>query len=804
MPADIVVRIGAAQDRSVDVVFADIEKRAKRAGTATRRESQITANAERTIGSQRIKDTQLTANQQLALEKWRAGQELKVERDKYREQSRINRQILAERVKMDRAMARESAKLSRQRTRDRLRAISEEERAEAQHQQRLLRMKIQAQLAANRNQRAADRAALRDKQKSDREWAHTVDRFATRTSHRATRFFFPRPEGALGYARRLGTDLLRGVGLDTSFGGGVSRAVQLESAAQTLSQNAFQPGAEGPAGKQVAAQDLIKGARKAASMYGLKGGSQEVIEGQSKFVSVTGDLQTARDLTQDMAKLSSATGANFTDVMEASAAISNKLGEVPDKGKKIYELMRGFAWQGKLGAVEISDMAKTMPRLLSGVTRFEGDIGTNMMKMGAFAQMARGGPASSAAEAATGVARMADLFVTKTRVKALKQTTGMTNADIFTKEGLVRDPLEIIKKGLERTKGDTMKMKTAFNSIMGNRPIERITDLYRKAGGGKAGLAAADAEMKRLMSGTDVGMSEEVVKKLAEQQAETKEAKAAKFQENLDKITSSVADRLLPVMEKLAPAALGAADKLGRIASWSAENPWKAASATAALTGLRAALESGVRGALERTIKDIGANKSVSAAFSTTGGKIANSLNMLALATATFTITSAMIKAADVSLQEEKKERAEAYNETYQKLVKGYTDAATPEEREKSVQEARKKIGEIHQSRGDFLNAVSEDEDQKKTMAAVSEFVKNYRVEKPWKPFTGDLAPATAPEKQEVSNEEAAHHMESALKRTEVRISGWDSFISLLSRLTPGAGSGGMMSAPYTANQVKW
>jgi hypothetical protein len=530
----------------------------------------------------------------------RGGQnaELVAARAIHAEQSRLNRDILKQQVAAAKQADAEGRRLARERARIELQAIRTRQREERQAQREREREERRIAAAAQMLDRQRSKALYRQYTGRDRE----IDRFATRSSQRATRFIFPRPAGVIGYAQRTASDLMRGVGVDISFAGGVSRAKELEDVSEQLSRNAWQPGQAGPAGMRVAGTTLAEEARAVAGRYGTKGGSLAVAEGRARFVSSTGDLESARAVTEDLAKLSAATGASFEDAMEAAAAISNKLGDVPDKSKKIYELMRGFAWQGKLGAVEISDMARNMPRLLSGVTRFEGDLAENMTKLGALAQMARGGPASSAREAATGVARMADLFVTPQRVKAM-ESIGLAKSDIFSKTGFVRNPFEIIKKALVLTKGEALPMRTAFASVMGSRPIDKLTDIYRKVGGGKKGLADVDAEIKRLTSGAGVGMSENIVNQMVAENSQTKAARAQRFQENLDRVTASMADRLVPALEQLAPMALRIATAFGNFVSWASENPGKAISLAISLAVGRALTESFMRGLFERVIK---------------------------------------------------------------------------------------------------------------------------------------------------------------------------------------------------------
>lgn len=572
--AGIRATLGLALDRSVPESFAKLRAMSRQTSEAIARDAMVRRGG----GTS-------------------ANPELIAARAAHAEQSRLNRDIFRQQMAAQRQVDAENKRLARQRTREELSAIRErqrEERAAIRERERDERRSAAAAMSLNRQRSAA---MWRDYTARERE----IDRLATRSSHRATRFMFPRPEGALGFARRTGNEILRGMGVDISFGGGIARSNELQEASELLSQNAWQPGQAGAAGRRVSEAKLTEEARSTAERWGIKGGALGISEGRAKFVSVTGDLETARGLTEDLAKLSAATGVGFADAMEAASAISVKLGDVPDKAQKIYGLMRGFAWQGKLAAVEISHLAASMPRLISGVARFEGDIGTNMQKLGVLAQMARGGPAGTAKEAATGVARLSDLLVTPTRVKAMKKV-GLKHEDIFNSEGLIRDPFEIIKKALTITGGDPLKMRVAFASVMGSRPVERFADIYRGAGGGQKGLAAIDEETKRIMSGGDVGMSDKMVQKLAEEYGQTRAVKARKFQESFDRITAGAADRLAPALEKLEEPTLRVASALANFVAWVPDNLGKTIALMAGYSISRALSESLFRALMEKAI----------------------------------------------------------------------------------------------------------------------------------------------------------------------------------------------------------
>jgi hypothetical protein len=78
--------------------------------------------------------------------------------------------------------------------------------------------------------------------------------------------------------------------------------------------------------------------------------------------------------------------------------------------------------------------------------------------------------------------------------------------------------------------------------------------------------------------------------------------KVQRFQNRLDDVASEAQARLLPALERLAPVALTAAEGLGKLVTFTAENPGKAIVAAITASIARAGLESAFRASIERAI----------------------------------------------------------------------------------------------------------------------------------------------------------------------------------------------------------
>jgi len=87
------------------------------------------------------------------------------------------------------------------------------------------------------------------------------------------------------------------------------------------------------------------------------------------------------------------------------------------------------------------------------------------------------------------------------------------------------------------TKGDLVKMNKIFMDVIGARAVGGLQKRFVDAGGGKAGLDAVDKEVRRLV---EAQVQEAEIKESAARAAETTAAKAARFQNELDRVTQKV------------------------------------------------------------------------------------------------------------------------------------------------------------------------------------------------------------------------------------------------------------------------
>lgn len=556
----IKISIGAVTDRSVDVVFGNIEKRANKL-----RENLLKAlgGSSPTRGTNQLaKDTEkgFVAAEKTAI---KSAQKIQSEQEK-------------------------AAKA----------AVKAHDRAQKEIQRAFAATTAAAEREAAKQTRDAEREAKKQSRILEREASRQVgirEKFAERTSHRATRFFFPPPSGIIGAAGRIAGDVMRGAGVDLSISGGVSRAVSLQT------------GGIGLANQERIATGATQGSGFYAGLARKTGADRSVDPEQVMnmirgFTGKTGDFGAAAKMADPLTSIGTASGASLDEMGDAAGFVYNQLNKLPDAANRTIAVMRGIVGQTAVGAVEMKDYATQMGRIAANANKFEGSVDTNIMKMSALAQLSiESGGATSAADAARAVGSFANTFGKNARIKAFKGA----GVDLFTDKSqtTLRDPFEIVRDSFRKTKGNIPQLADMFADTLGRKPITSLGMAYKNAGGGEAGIAAITAALNKYMSAQ---LTPETERKNNEDYANSDAAKAQRFQNNLDKVVASAADKVFPALEKLAPQALAVADAFGKVVGYVADNPIKSVILALVAAIGRAGLESVLRAAIEKQIMGVG------------------------------------------------------------------------------------------------------------------------------------------------------------------------------------------------------
>jgi hypothetical protein len=367
----------------------------------------------------------------------------------------------------------------------------------------------------------------------------------------------------------LAESALEGLGVETSLAPHMAHAVALQQKVSDIAAAGFIPGAGGQAGIQQDPAQIMREIRDAAN--GAAIATNEVGDGLREFVAKTGDLQLGREMLRDTSHLARATGSDFVQMSEASAEVANHLGDIPNKAQAVAAVMRVIAGQGKLGAVEIKDLARQMAKIAATAPSFEGSTTKVIGELGLIAQETklRGG-AASASQAATSVMRLSQDLVKGTTIQ--HWTGAGLSAFTDASKTKLRSPQELIMEALNWSKGNLQKLGTLFPNALSMRAVQGFATVYREAGGDNAAkLRAVADEFDRLRKAQ---LDETEVTRAFGAAMTTTQSRVQIANNRLDAMAASIQEALLPAVAALAPAfeALGpkiasllgfVADKLG-------------------------------------------------------------------------------------------------------------------------------------------------------------------------------------------------------------------------------------------------
>lgn len=362
----------------------------------------------------------------------------------------------------------------------------------------------------------------------------------------------------------VGMDVAKGAGFDFDVGGAVGRHTRLESSLTDMSNAAWIP-SEGKG--YIDPKTIMSKIRSSSNDAGYS--YQESADALSKFVSKTGDLRMGMDIFDKMSRLSRATGTNLQDMVGAVADVSNGLGDIPNKAEVMAGVMATIAGQGKIGAVEIKDLADKMGRIaaiaphfsIKGANGEDLGAGESMKVLGGFAQTirAKGGKAT-ASETMTSVAAFFNQFSKTARLKGFERF----GVNAIQEDGKIRDPREILKEALAATsKGGLKNQRQSLNAMFADERAKPIVtalqsvygEAYTKTAGTEkekiaAGKAAVQAEFDRMQA---ITMASEEIETAFAKAANTTEAKAAAFNNAMTDAASQFKDAVLPVATNALP-----------------------------------------------------------------------------------------------------------------------------------------------------------------------------------------------------------------------------------------------------------
>lgn len=600
-------------------VGKDQEREAVRTARAMSREQIKEANrAAAEIGRAKREETRMRAREEAQIvsdTRRQLREQTKYRQDEGRKAAREDERS---RRDAERSRRREEAQIisdTRRQLREQSRHKQEEARKAAREETRIARELEQVY-------RSQERAKVRDMRKADRD----RDRGES-AKVRGVKEFASSTMGTMrnigGAGMNVGREMLAGAGISFDLSSAVNKAIKLESLAVQISNAGSTVDEKTGEVKRKDPKELEQMAREVAQKYAFD--PQSVLEGAAAYQAKTGDLNTAVAGIQELAQLAKATSTDLGDMVSAAGDVGTALGDVgvkfatPEaKAAAIQKIMRTIAAQGAKGAVEIRDLSVQMAKLAAASQAFEGDAGANLTFMGTLAQLSRQkGGSPSATGAATSVASFVGMLKTPARMAEYEKHTGEKLYDV--ESGYLKNPKEIIKKAMISTMANPEELKKIFANMQGERAAAGSVTTFRQ-GMAEARSKGITGDKNIAEYGANKVMAEweKFAESMSQKQIDsnvglamdTKESKAQLFQNQLEKVVASMADKVLPQMEKLGPVVLKLVEDLSKMVSWAATNPGEAITlaivASIGKAAVGAAVTKGIEGLLNGIIGGAG------------------------------------------------------------------------------------------------------------------------------------------------------------------------------------------------------
>lgn len=385
---------------------------------------------------------------------------------------------------------------------------------------------------------------------------------ALAASNRRTRALTGSARGLRGGTGMLGLGTTVGLFGAMAVGAAGRQAVQLEEAVASLAIKGRRPGQSANIGG-------LMNRIQATAMANPGVKSLDLTKGMMAFVSKTGDLPGAKKYMNTFATVGSATGTDMEDLGRVMAEMQIKMGIKDPK-----EMMTGLSMMavaGKRNRIELSDLAKYLPKMASAMTRFSGRTGfdavkslSSMIQIGAQGSGNAAGAATSMERAYANVAQAQHTGkLGKLGVSAFRKGSRSKFRDM---EDILSDILYATDNRLTSdatdAQGNKIKRKdrnVALMDIFKQRGIRYTSGFSRKwdqlaAGEDQGGVKRTAVETKKAFDEfiQSLKVGSEAVSEIQQDHAIRQEATGAQLTAAWEKVTAEVSKELLPTLKGLA------------------------------------------------------------------------------------------------------------------------------------------------------------------------------------------------------------------------------------------------------------
>jgi hypothetical protein len=424
------------------------------------------------------------------------------------------------------------------------------------------------------------------------------------------------------------TTLGRGALATATLGGaaivqtGVAKEMAVGKTATKLANAAF-----GAPGDTRSREEIFASVMDQSAEIGRRTGDRAgIVDALDRFVAISGSLKAGQRMAPFMADLSDATGAELSDIGQTGGQVLQNIMTTrnvdPTDAKAMNQaiedtqsIMAAMAGQAKMGSIEFAALASQMGKLMSSTSRFSGDVADITNQMGAVAQLAISGGASSPEEAMTAVMRFADdLIKNSDRFDAQAKKAGIKQG-YYADEGKtrLRDPTELLTDIVDATRGDMSKVQDLFG-IEAMKAVQPFSASYTAA---REGGATHEEAVKQVRSTINrFKTTKMTTREVTESAAFTRKQTGRELQIAWENLTTEAGEKFLPVLRQLTPEVTRLIPVLGAVAARAAE--WAKILTQNPLQGLNTVIAA----AMTAEIGKAAIGKALQSAVAGTGGTL--------------------------------------------------------------------------------------------------------------------------------------------------------------------------------------
>lgn len=588
---DLIYRVSMAGQTEFVRALSSLHDLMKKAATEEVALAKTTANHRRKVKTDEQKHEESILKMQMAREKARY-QQLQRDAARYeREAAKEKERGEKEKTKVSMREERERQRLAKDSLRESARARAEEARAYERAEREKTRIAIREARVRQKEQESIERSVMRAQAASSREMMRQRLQMQRASERDERDRMFDRKrlfrgigtgvaEGAMG-AVRSGYNIASGAARSIGGGMGIFGAFDIQDIVaerqqgMALLRSAAIEARE--AGKSFGADfNEVEGYNKIRGVSRRFGMSQRDLFGAIDAASEKGSGADAIKNLDRIATQATAMGTDATTIakMRAQLKMSAEVAGKPLNDDQIDKMMAKMHFIGKTGVFRAEDIAKESESLFSSFVKGGGDLESGFDRYITFANEARKS-VGSGSMARTAIMGVQDAIAKKeSRINAL----GVATRD---KDGGQRDFIEVVMDVIQKTGAQGKAFNNIFDPSKSGKAIATMVSTYNDASHhGKDG-AAGRAAMIKLLSGKD-SIKDATVDEMNKDAELRMQSGGVRIQKAVETIRQALADKLTPVLEKIAEKAPEWAEKISKLLQWVTDHPYKAAGAAIA------------------------------------------------------------------------------------------------------------------------------------------------------------------------------------------------------------------------------